>query len=429
MQLRVDVHRIGLDEVASGGIVAFALDALDLGEKLGEQAAQGLIVVDHEIGLAVYLLLFDDVPGGAFLVAPFSDELAVLHMGLGVLLAEFHPGELGHDAIAYITGILRLVRILVRHDAEFHHLGIGAVVQAEEVGAGFLEGALVFTECGGGDTGQKLAGAVSEALVEVGVDLIHVVAVLLDHVDFVLVVCKLLEHAVRTLEGRGVIGVGDVGYGHALGAVFLAYPVGIGQIDADGGGGITCAGEHHGIDYLGGNALAFRLLEACVHGRIVLEPLRVGTEQFGAGRSGGVLDVDNALPGGLMAERVVVVLDEAVHVVDNAEGVLHPLDIVFVPHAQVAGLIVLQQQVDALLLALVLDAFAGLAQFGTYLLQGLAIGSADRPDIFHHVPRRILYHLGIQAVGYRVRVAGDEGAGVEGFGIRAGHPHSVEIDG
>ena len=103
VELRVDVDGVGLDEVLAGFVVAFALDALDFGEKFGEEIAEGWVVVDDEVGLAVPGLLLDDVVLQAFLVAPLGDQLAVLHVGFGVLGSEFDSGELGEEAIADVA--------------------------------------------------------------------------------------------------------------------------------------------------------------------------------------------------------------------------------------------------------------------------------------------------------------------------------------
>ena len=267
-------------------------------------------------------------------------------MGFRIFLAEFHAGELGHDAVADVGGIFSLVGILVGHDAEFHHLGIGAVVEPEKVGAGFFERALVLAERSRGNPREKLAAAVPKTFVEVGVYLVHSVAELLCELDFRLVPGELGEHAVGLLEGCRVVCVGDVCDGDALGSVFLANPVRVGEVDSDGRGRIGRSSEGHGVDHLRADALAFTLAETRVDGGVILEPLGVRAQDFGALGGGCILDVDKSFPGSLAAERVVVIFDETVNIVDCAEGVAHPLDIVFVPGAEVSAAVVGHELVD-----------------------------------------------------------------------------------
>ena len=51
--------------------------------------------------------------------------------------------------------------------------------------------------------------------------------------NLLIIVCELLEGACRKLLGSIIIGVGDVCDGYALGAVLLADPVGVREINAD----------------------------------------------------------------------------------------------------------------------------------------------------------------------------------------------------
>ena len=76
--------------------------------------------------------------------------------------------------------------------------------------------------------------------------------------------------------------MGDIGNGHRLGAVFLADPVSIRKIDADRGGRIASAAETGSVYHLGTHAFDTLFLETRINRRIVLKPLGIGTEQFGA---------------------------------------------------------------------------------------------------------------------------------------------------
>ena len=78
-----------------------------------------------------------------------------------------------------------------------------------------------------------------------------------------------------------------------------------------------------------------------------------------------VLDVHQSLPAALAAEGVGVVLDESVDEVHGSESVLHPLDVVLVPEAQVAGAVVFDQSGDVLLLEVVLGDRGGFSSSAT----------------------------------------------------------------
>ena len=58
-QLGVEVDAVGFEELAGGGVVAFGLDALNLGEEAGHAFAEGPGVGHDEVGLAVAGALFD----------------------------------------------------------------------------------------------------------------------------------------------------------------------------------------------------------------------------------------------------------------------------------------------------------------------------------------------------------------------------------
>ena len=291
-------------------------------------------------------------------------------MRLGVLAAKLNSRELSHYTVADVARVLGLVSLTVRDDSELDHLGIGAVVEAEEVGAGLLKRALVLAQGGGGHSRKELTAAVAEAFVQVGVDLVHHIAVFFHKVYLGLVPCELGQHALRLFERGGVVGVGDIGDGDALGAVLFAYPVGVRKVDSYRGRRIGGPCQRHCVDDLGGDAPAFGLLEARIHGGVVFEPLGIGAKRLGSGRCRRVLDVHEAFPGGLAAERVVVVFDEAVHVVHRAKSVLHPEDVVVVPGAEAAGGVVFYEFVDCGFLEFVLGDLFGLFELAADALDG-----------------------------------------------------------
>ena len=105
----VNLHGIVEDEFASGLVVALRTYALYFGEELAEEVAQGIIIVDFDVGLAVALDKLDNVVLLAVLVCPAGDELAVAHVRLLDVLARLDAHQLGHQAVEHEFVVLRLV--------------------------------------------------------------------------------------------------------------------------------------------------------------------------------------------------------------------------------------------------------------------------------------------------------------------------------
>ena len=103
VEYRIYVYSILLYKLLTSLKVSLRLDALNFCEEFAEKSAESFIVVNHEICLSVTYLLLDHVIGKSLLVAPVSDKLAVLHMSLGVLLAEFDSVELSEDTVTDIA--------------------------------------------------------------------------------------------------------------------------------------------------------------------------------------------------------------------------------------------------------------------------------------------------------------------------------------
>ena len=101
---------------------------------------------------------------------------------------------------------------------------------------------------------------------KVGMYLVGDGEVLLGKLNLLLVPGELGQGTLGALLRGIVIRVCDVGDGHTLGAVLLADPVGVGKVDADGGGGIAVTGKARCVDDLGADALDLGFLEAWVDG-------------------------------------------------------------------------------------------------------------------------------------------------------------------
>ena len=79
---------------------------------------------------------------------------------------------------------------------------------------------------------------------------------------------------------------------------------------------------------------------------MIFEPLCVFGDDLRAAAGGRVDEVDVGLPRSLAAQRIAVVLDEAVDEIDVRNGVLHPADVVAVELFQIARLIVADERRD-----------------------------------------------------------------------------------
>ena len=78
--------------------------------------------------------------------------------------------------------------------------------------------------------------------------------------------------------------------------MLCTHPIAVGQVNAYGRGGIKVATKNGGTDNLGRNALYLLFLEFGSDGRVVLEPLGIGTELLCALCGIQVLEVDDTFP-------------------------------------------------------------------------------------------------------------------------------------
>ena len=109
--------------------------------------------------------------------------------------------------------------------------------------------------------------------------------------------------------------------------MIAADPVGVGQVDADRRRGIAVAAQNGRRDHLGRNALHPLLAVLRVDRGMVLEPLRFLTDRLRPARGLLVAVIDHAFPCSPVAERVAVVLGEAVDEIDLRHGILDPADV------------------------------------------------------------------------------------------------------
>ena len=305
------------------------------------------------------------------------------------VLARLDARQLGHHAVEDILGITRLGDVERGNQPQFDQLRITQVVKPEQVGAGLFERRAVALQLAALDTRSQLARAVPQALMQVGVQVVGQLAVPLHPLAVLGAEHELLVETVAV--SSHVVGIGDVVDGDRLRAVLLANPVGIGQVDADGRRGIAVAAEHRHDD-LGRNAPHDRLAVGLGHGRMILEPLGVVGDHLRAVAGLGVHEVDVGLTRSLAAQRIAVVLDEAVDEIDVRNGVLHP------------AVVVADERRDVGLLRLFGH---GLRLFEPVddPLDGRRIHAAQLPDTLADASRVILRQLRVQSVGDRLGIA------------------------
>ena len=140
---------------------------------------------------------------------------------------------------------------------------------------------------------------------------------------------------------------------------------------------------------------------------MVLEPLGIGRQGHSPFGSLNILDIDVAFPGALASEGIVVVLDKAVDIVNGAFGILYPFDIVLIPFAQVSCPVVLHKQAESLLLAFAFSHLSCGLEMLYDMGYGCIIDASKFPWQFNHLAFGILHHLGVESVGYRMRVSLD----------------------
>ena len=242
----------------------------------------------------------------------------------------------------------------------------------------------MFLECIGVGVGQKLTAAVSKAFVKVGVKVVGDGAVLLCSCNFLFAGGKFLE-ASATLQSCLVVGVSEVGNGYRLRAVVLANPVGVRQVDSDWRGREAVATESNNINGLCRNTLYLFLLETLVNRAVILEPLCVFADELGHLGGFDVLEVNNCFPSSLKSQRVAVVFDEAVYIINARVGIFCPHHIVFVPSCEVASIVVFNKFAQFCFLYIAFCKFDCLFKVFDNLFDCFAVHSANFVGAFHNI--------------------------------------------
>ena len=392
MKVGVNLYGITFHQLTGCLVVSFALDALHLGQQTGNEGAQAFVVSNLDEGLSVTVHDADDV---TLCIAPMGDEGTVAHVGLLYLVTRFYARQLRHQTVHHVCIILGLVGLEVGRQPQFHKLWVGHVIKSEEVGTRFFDGVAIGLQRLWVCARQELSATVSEALMQIGMQVVAHIAVLTDKGKGFLVDDKFLLEAAAT--SSTVIGLRKVANGHALRAVLRTYPVGIGQVNTNGRRGIFVTSEHRRTNNVGRHALYLGFTETRVNRRMVFEPLGVLTDGLRALRGFQVLVLHKSFPRAFQSEGVAIDLNETVDKIDLSVQLTHPLYRISIEHAGVARLVIAHKQADDLALLLVLADFLRLTQPIDDVRYCFPIAATNAPDVLLY-PTLALDESGVEGV-------------------------------
>ena len=157
---------------------------------------------------------------------------------------------------------------------------VGNIIEGKEVGSGFLYGAAMHTKSICIYARKNDARTMSEAFVQVGVQVIQLVSKIVNHLQHIFIGNEFLTETIAF--GRIIISFGEIANGHALATMHRANPVAIRQIDANGRTGVKVATQYGSLHHTSSNALAFLLLETLVYRAVVLKPLSILAKNLSA---------------------------------------------------------------------------------------------------------------------------------------------------
>ena len=163
---------------------------------------------------------------------PVGDEGSISHVSLLDGVSRSYPHELSHQSVEHIGIVVGFIRLPVGQQSEFHHLFIGHIIKSVEVGPCLLDGVAMLFESVAVHPRQQLSAAMSETLMQVGMQVVCHITVSVDEFDGVAIDDKLFLKSISF--GCLCIGFSEVSDSDALTSVLRPYPVGIRQIDTYG---------------------------------------------------------------------------------------------------------------------------------------------------------------------------------------------------
>ena len=147
-------------------------------------------------------------------IAPAGDEGTVAHVRFLDDMSGLDAHQLRHQTVHHIVIVLTLVSLLVRRQPKLHELVIGQIIESEEVGTCLLYRAAIGFERVGRRAGQELTTAMTQTLMQIGMEIITEIAIFADQRTCLLIDDKLLIHS-RTF-GSLVVSLREIADCHAL---------------------------------------------------------------------------------------------------------------------------------------------------------------------------------------------------------------------
>ncbi len=181
--------------------------------------------------------------------------------------------------------------------------------------------------------------------------------------------------------GHLIIGLLDVGECDRLRAMLAADPIGVRQIDAHRRRRRGISGLPDNIDGPARDTRDIRFLVLIGDGRVVLKPLRLGSQRLDTLRGDWVDELNDRLVRSAQANRIVVDLYEPDDRIDCRLGVCDPGDVVFVPVLEVTAAKVGDELLERIVLQFVLGNRQRVLEPIDDTLEGLRVEAADMPGL------------------------------------------------
>ena len=124
-----------------------------------------------------------------------GDEGTVAHVSFLNLVTGLDAYQLCHQAIHDIRIVLGLISLGIGQESQVDEFLVSHIIQAKEVSTRFLDGVAIGLKGIGIGIGQELTGAMSQAFVQVGMEVVTAITILFDQSQCVGIDDKLLLEA------------------------------------------------------------------------------------------------------------------------------------------------------------------------------------------------------------------------------------------
>ena len=136
---------------------------------------------------------------------------------------------------------------------------------------------------------------------------------------------------------------------------------------------------------------------------MVLEPLGIARDGLGALGSLEVFIFHNTFPRAFQSQGVAIDLDKTIDKIDAPLVLVDPRDAIVVEEAQIAGLVIVDQQLDDMGLVVILRHGLRLLQPVNNMTDGIGIAPGSRPYLFLHLAIT-LDQRGVESIGRGLRI-------------------------